>query len=134
MIFPFPVKHNGVNYEPGQEVPIGKEPVKENAYNDKSANEIRKELREVYGVTKFPSNKKEDLIAMLKEKEEEAKNKARNDKKEEDESDEDVDNTDDSDEDENDGEDTEDSDSEDEGEEVETPEGKSSFLNKIMGK
>ena len=31
MKYPFPVKHNGIDYEPGQEVPIGQEPVKENA-------------------------------------------------------------------------------------------------------
>lgn len=67
MKYPFPVKHNGVDYEPGQEVPIGVEPVKENALNDMSVAEIRKELTEKYGVEKFPSNKKADLIALLKE-------------------------------------------------------------------
>ena len=67
MKYPFPVKHNGVDYEPGQEVPIGVEPVKENALNDMSVAEIRKELTEKYGVEKFPSNKKADLIALLEE-------------------------------------------------------------------
>ena len=67
MKFAFPAKHNGVDYEPGQEVPIGVEPVKENALNDMSVAEIRKELTEKYGVEKFPSNKKADLIALLEE-------------------------------------------------------------------
>lgn len=66
MKYPFPVKHNGIDYEPGQEVPIGKEPVKENEENDKSVNEIKAELKEL-GVTKFPSNKKADLLALLEE-------------------------------------------------------------------
>lgn len=66
MKYPFPVKHNGVLYEPGQVVPIGKEPVKENEDNDKSVNEIKAELKEL-GVTKFPSNKKADLLALLEE-------------------------------------------------------------------
>ena len=79
MKFAFPVKHNGVDYEPGQEVPIGVEPVKENALNDMSVAEIRKELTEKYGVEKFPSNKKADLIALLEEK--------RNESNEEEESD-----------------------------------------------
>ena len=67
MKFAFPVKHNGIDYEPGQEVPIGVEPVKENALNDMSVAEIRKELTEKYGIEKFPSNKKADLIALLEE-------------------------------------------------------------------
>ena len=79
MKFAFPVKHNGVDYEPGQEVPIGVEPVKENALNDMSVAEIRKELTEKYGVETFPSNKKTDLIALLEEK--------RNESNEEEESD-----------------------------------------------
>lgn len=66
MKYPFPVKHNGVDYEPGQEVPIGQEPVKENADKEMTINEIREELRAL-GVTKFPSNKKVDLIALLEE-------------------------------------------------------------------
>ena len=91
MKFAFPVKHNGVDYEPGQEVPIGVEPVKENALNDMSVAEIRKELTEKYGVEKFPSNKKADLIALLEEKrnesneEEESDNSSDNDNLDEDE-------------------------------------------------
>lgn len=83
MKFAFPVKHNGVDYEPGQEVPIGVEPVKENALNDMSVAEIRKELTEKYGVEKFPSNKKADLIALLEEK----RNESNEDEEDEDESD-----------------------------------------------
>lgn len=66
MKYPFPVKHNGIDYEPGQEVPIGQEPVKENADKEMTINEIREELRAL-GVTEFPSNKKTDLIALLEE-------------------------------------------------------------------
>ena len=66
MKYPFPVKHNGIDYEPGQEVPIGQEPVKENADKEKTINEIREELRAL-GVIEFPSNKKSDLIALLEE-------------------------------------------------------------------
>lgn len=66
MKYPFPVKHNGIDYEPGQEVPIGQEPVKENADKEKTINEIREELRAL-GVIEFPSNKKADLIALLEE-------------------------------------------------------------------
>ena len=83
MKFAFPVKHNGVDYEPGQEVPIGVEPVKENALNDMSVAEIRKELTEKYGVEKFPSNKKADLIALLEEK----RNGSNEEEEDEDESD-----------------------------------------------
>lgn len=83
MKFAFPVKHNGVNYEPGQEVPIGVEPVRENALNDMSVAEIRKELTEKYGVEKFPSNKKADLIALLEEK----RNESNEEEEDEDESD-----------------------------------------------
>ena len=83
MKFAFPVKHNGVDYEPGQEVPIGVEPVKENALNDMSVSEIRKELTEKYGVETFPSNKKADLIALLEEK----RNESNEDEEDEDESD-----------------------------------------------
>ena len=66
MKFAFPVKHNGIDYEPGQEVPIGQEPVKENADKERTINEIREELRAL-GVIEFPSNKKADLIALLEE-------------------------------------------------------------------
>ena len=88
MKFAFPVKHNGVDYEPGQEVPIGVEPVKENALNDMSVAEIRKELTEKYGVEKFPSNKKADLIALLEEK----RNESNEEEEDEDESDNSSDN------------------------------------------
>lgn len=74
MKFPFAVKHNGILYEPGKEVPIGKEPVKENADKERTVNEIREELKAL-GVTKFTSNKKSDLIALLEEKKDEAKAK-----------------------------------------------------------
>lgn len=93
MKFAFPVKHNGVDYEPGQEVPIGVEPVKENALNDMSVAEIRKELTEKYGVEKFPSNKKADLIALLEEK----RNESNEDEEDEDGSDNSDDNVDSSD-------------------------------------
>lgn len=95
MKFAFPVKHNGVDYEPGQEVPIGVEPVKENALNDMSVAEIRKELTEKYGVEKFPSNKKADLIALLEEKRNES-NEKEEDEDESDNSDNDIDSSDDS--------------------------------------
>ena len=130
MIFPFPVKHNGVNYEAGQEVPIGQEPVKENSYEELSANEIRKILREEYGVEKFPSNKKADLIEMMKEAEANKGKEA--DEPKDDESDEDEEgNEPDA------SEDDESKEGESEGEgnqEVTTPDGKSSFLDKILGK
>lgn len=93
MKFAFPVKHNGVDYEPGQEVPIGVEPVKENALNDMSVAEIRKELTEKYGVEKFPSNKKADLIALLEEKRNES-NEEEEDEDESDNSDNDIDSSD----------------------------------------
>lgn len=95
MKFAFPVKHNGIDYEPGQEVPIGVEPVKENALNDMSVAEIRKELTEKYGVEKFPSNKKADLIALLEEKRNES-NEEEEDEDESDNSDNDIDSSDDS--------------------------------------
>lgn len=66
MKFKFPVKHNGVTYEPGQEVPIGKEPRKKNEVMDLTTTEIRKELKEL-GITRYPSNKKEDLAKQLLE-------------------------------------------------------------------
>lgn len=103
MKFAFPVKHNGVDYEPGQEVPIGVEPVKENALNDMSVAEIRKELTEKYGVEKFPSNKKADLINLLEEKRNESSEEENED--ESDNSDNDIDSSDDDNLDEEDGED-----------------------------
>ena len=83
MKFNFEVKHNGKIYAPGEEVPVGVEPVKENALNDMSVAEIRKELTEKYGVEKFPSNKKADLIALLEEK----RNESNEEEEDEDESD-----------------------------------------------
>ena len=80
MKFPFAVKHNGILYEAGKEVPIGKEPVKENADKERTVNEIREELKAL-GVTKFTSNKKSDLIALLEEKKAEAEAKAKEEEK-----------------------------------------------------
>lgn len=91
MKYPFVVKHNGVYYEPGQEVPIGKEPVKENENEDKSVNEIKAELKEL-GVTKFPSNKKADLIALLEETKANLESEDNEDENEEEVTDEEVDN------------------------------------------
>ena len=90
MKFAFPVKHNGVDYEPGQEVPIGVEPVKENALNDMSVSEIRKELTEKYGVETFPSNKKADLITLLEEKRNESNEEEDEDEEESDNSSDDI--------------------------------------------
>lgn len=64
--FPFAVKHNGILYEAGKEVPIGKEAKKENEQNDKTVAQIREELKAL-GVTKFESNRKADLIKLLEE-------------------------------------------------------------------
>lgn len=115
MKYPFPVKHNGIDYEPGQEVPIGQEPVKENADKEMTINEIREELRAL-GVTEFPSNKKADLIALLEE------TKANLESTESDEEDEEV----------SEDETEEETESESEEEEVETEEDEDSdLLNKI---
>ena len=81
MKFPFAVKHNGILYEAGKEVPIGKEPVKENADKERTVNEIREELKAL-GVTKFTSNKKSDLIALLEEKKAEAEKEAKEEEEE----------------------------------------------------
>lgn len=122
MKFAFPVKHNGVDYEPGQEVPIGVEPVKENALNDMSVAEIRKELTEKYEVEKFPSNKKADLIALLEEK----RNESNEEEEDEDESDNSSDNANSSD---NDNLDEEETSNEDENEDEEDGE---DLLNTII--
>lgn len=63
--FPFMVKHNGILYQAGQEVPIGIEAKKENRLEDKTATEIKNELKEVYGITKFPKNSKVALLEQL---------------------------------------------------------------------
>lgn len=81
MKFPFPVKHNGVLYPAGKNVPIGKEPKKENEMNDMSATEVKEKLKAL-GVTKFNSNKKSDLIAQLEEAEKAAAEKAKENEEE----------------------------------------------------
>lgn len=89
MRFAFAVKHNGVLYPAGQEVPIGKEIVDHNdEIETLTANDIREKLKKL-GVKKFPSNKKEDLLKQLKEAEAAAEEKAKEElKKEEEEKDE----------------------------------------------
>jgi len=71
--FPFKVKHNGILYPAGKEVPIGKEAKKEDEIADKTATEIRNELKQKYGVTKFKGNSKKDLMEQLIEVEKESK-------------------------------------------------------------
>ena len=90
MRFAFTVKHNGVLYPAGQEVPIGKEIVDHNdEIETLTANDIREKLKKL-GVKKFPSNKKEDLLKQLKEAEAAAEEKAKEElkKKEEEKKDE----------------------------------------------
>ena len=82
--FPFAVKHNGVLYEAGKEVPIGKEAKKENEQNDKTVAQIREELKAL-GVTKFESNKKADLIKQLEQVKAEKEKEIANDENTEDE-------------------------------------------------
>ena len=82
--FPFAVKHNGVLYEAGKEVPIGKEAKKENEQNDKTVAQIREELKAL-GVTKFESNKKADLIKQLEQIKAEKEKEIANDENIEDE-------------------------------------------------
>lgn len=82
--FPFAVKHNGVLYEAGKEVPIGKEAKKENEQNDKTVAQIREELKAL-GVTKFESNKKADLIKQLEQVKAEKEKEIANDENIEDE-------------------------------------------------
>ena len=85
MRFAFAVKHNGVLYPAGQEVPIGKEIVDHNdEIETLTANDIREKLKKL-GVKKFPSNKKEDLLKQLKEAEEAAEEKAKEELKKEEE-------------------------------------------------
>lgn len=85
MRFAFTVKHNGVLYPAGQEVPIGKEIVDHNdEIETLTANDIREKLKEL-GVKKFPSNKKEDLLKQLKEAETAAEEKAKEELKKEEE-------------------------------------------------
>lgn len=82
--FPFAVKHNGILYEAGKEVPIGKEAKKENEQNDKTVAQIREELKAL-GVTKFESNKKADLIKQLEQVKAEKEKEIANDENTEDE-------------------------------------------------
>lgn len=85
MRFAFAIKHNGVLYPAGQEVPIGKEIVDHNdEIETLTANDIREKLKKL-GVKKFPSNKKEDLLKQLKEAEEAAEEKAKEELKKEEE-------------------------------------------------
>ena len=85
MRFAFAVKHNGVLYPAGQEVPIGKEVVDHNdEIETLTANDIREKLKKL-GVKKFPSNKKEDLLKQLKEAEADAEKEAEEVKEEEEE-------------------------------------------------
>jgi len=85
MRFAFAVKHNGVLYPAGQEVPIGKEIVDHNdEIETLTANDIREKLKAL-GVKKFPSNKKEDLLKQLKEAEAAAEEKAKEELKKEEE-------------------------------------------------
>lgn len=67
MRFSFPVKHNGVIYEAGKEVPIGKEPKVENQVEDKTASELSKELKEVYGITMAAQKGKKALLEAIEE-------------------------------------------------------------------
>lgn len=69
MKFAFEVKHNGVNYKPGQVVPIGQEPKKEMAIEDKSASELSKELKERFDIDMAPQKGKAKLLEALEEAE-----------------------------------------------------------------
>lgn len=69
MRFAFPVKHNGVLYDAGKEVPIGKEPKVENQVEDKTASELSKELEEKYGIKMAPQKGKKALLEALSEAE-----------------------------------------------------------------
>ena len=73
MKFPFAVKHNGVLYEPGKEVPIGKEPKKDIEIEDKTASELSKELKDKYGIDMAPQKGKAKLQEALEEAEKKAK-------------------------------------------------------------
>ena len=73
MRFAFRVKHNGVIYEAGQEVPIGKEPKKELEVEDKTASELSKELKERFDIDMAPQKGKAKLQEALEEAEKKAK-------------------------------------------------------------
>ena len=72
MKFPFTVKHNGVIYAPGKNVPIGEEPKKENQVEDKTASELSKELKERFDITLAPQVGKAKLLEALAQAEKEA--------------------------------------------------------------
>lgn len=69
MKFPFIVKHNGVEYPAGKEVPIGKEPKAENVIEDKTASELSKELEERFGIKMAAQKGKKALLEALEEAE-----------------------------------------------------------------
>lgn len=73
MRFPFEVKHNGINYKPGVEVPIGLEPKKELEIEDKTASELSKELKERFDIDMAPQKGKAKLQEALEEAEKKAK-------------------------------------------------------------
>lgn len=83
--FPFRVKLNGVVYEAGMEVPIGKEPAKEVEMQDKTATELSKELKERFGIDMAAQKGKAKLEAALKEAEEAEKKRAEESTEEDDE-------------------------------------------------
>ena len=74
MRFAFAVKHNGVLYEPGKEVPIGVEPKKELEVEDKTASELSKELKERFNIDMAPQKGKAKLQEALEEAEKAAAN------------------------------------------------------------
>ena len=72
MKFPFEVKHNGINYKPGQVVPIGQEPKKELRVEDKTASELSKELKERFDIDMPAQKGKAKLLEALAEAEKNA--------------------------------------------------------------
>ena len=72
MKFPFEVKHNGINYKPGQVVPIGQEPKKELRIEDKTASELSKELKERFDIDMPAQKGKAKLLEALAEAEKNA--------------------------------------------------------------
>nr|DAT28991.1 MAG TPA: hypothetical protein [Caudoviricetes sp.] len=71
--FPFMVKHNDILYEAGEEVPIGKESVKNDLpLEEKSATELADLLFEKYGIKIAAQKGKEYLLELIKEQEEKA--------------------------------------------------------------
>lgn len=78
MKFAFEVKHNGVNYKPGQVVPIGQEPKKELQTEDKSASELSKELKDRFNIDMAPQKGKAKLLEALAEAEKNANEEEEN--------------------------------------------------------